>query len=160
MIWRVLGLVSLLWLGACNMMEALGNDELNAQADAIIAELASGNQEAVIARMSSANDVNVVRQQMPSVAALVPQMPPPPGVVTGVNSQTSTSGNTYSVSKTYTYADGVMLADFTFIQEAGVWRLHTFNIKTEPFAPGAQPAPGQPAPAQPGGTPGKPAPVA
>ena len=136
MIWKVLAACATLLVAACTVSVGGDPEELGAEVDAILEELARREGEPLLARMSSANDPEQVRTQLPGIMELVPEGPVPEGVPVSFEVTDGEVGGNYRVERTYAYADRTLRAHFIFDQESGEWKVLGLNIQVEPPASG------------------------
>lgn len=130
-------------LAGCNFNMTLPTSDagLNAEADAMYRDLATGKTDALIARMTAENDPAQVRSQIPMIRQLIGEATPPAPQVIRCQKTTSNAGQFYSVLQDYEYPDRVAHVATDFKSENGGWKIHGFNVNVTMKAPQTDPTP-------------------
>jgi len=138
----VLGILAACAVAGCSMPSIEGDAQRATEARALYSDLVEGRDDALLARMSSTNDPAAVRAQLPMIRTFAPAGPPPEPKALGWQSNASTNGQRYSLSKEYEYPDRFVRVDTTFLKDDAVWKIEGFNVNTRVKTAGASSADG------------------
>jgi hypothetical protein len=125
-------------LGACGLPSMTASAEREAEAQALVEDIAAGREAEILRKMASNVDPAQVRAQMPFVRSLVPTGPVPQGVTVGWRANAGTGGSTYVLNRTYDYPDRTLTVETVFAKQGGTWKVAGFNVAPT-MKPGATP---------------------
>ena len=125
-------------LGACGLPTMTASAEREAEAQALLEDVAAGRDAEVAGRMASNVDPAQFQAQMPFIKSLVPAGPVPQGVTVGWRANASTSGSTYVLNRTYDYPDRILAMETVFAKQGETWKVAGFHVAPT-MKPGATP---------------------
>lgn len=113
---------------ACGLPAMTASPEREAEARALLEELAAGQDDRLTARMSARVEGAQMAAQLPFLKSLVPQGPVPEGETVGWHANAGTAGSTYEVVRTYDYPDRVLTVSTMFMKEGAQWKVVGFHL--------------------------------